>query len=620
MKPLVLCLAMLSSTAFAAVERPNILWITSEDHGPHLGSYGDTFATTPNLDRLAARGLSYTRCWSGAPVCAPARTALISGLYPSSTGAEHMRSMTSLPAEFRMYPQLLRAAGYYCSNNSKEDYNLRKLGQVWDESSAKAHWRNRKAGQPFFAVFNSTRSHESQIRMRPHTAVHDPARVRLPAYHPDAPEIRRDWAQYYDKVSEADADAGRHLRELGEAGLTENTLVFYFADHGSGMPRNKRWLYNSGLHVPLMVVIPEKWRHLAPKDYKPGAKTSRLVSFVDFAPTLLSLAGIQAPDWMQGSAFMGKHEGQSHAFLHGYRARMDERNDLSRSVTDGRFVYIRNFMPHLPCGQYLDYMFQTPTTRVWKRLFDEGKLDAAQSAFWQPKPPEELFDLQTDRDEVRNLASSPEHQVILAKLRDELRAHAIRIGDVSFLPEGEIHSRAAGSTPYEMGHDPAKYPIAKIMDTAELASSLKADAVPKLKQRLGDSDGAVRYWAALGLLMRGQPTVTQHSDALRTMAKTDTSPHVRIVAAQALAQFGLEKDLRPSLDTLAELAHWGRNSLFVSFQALNAIDALDMKAESLNSLLRKLPTDGPLPDKRLSAYVPRILEKTLADLDAGKKP
>lgn len=618
MKPIILCLVIFSQAAFAAIDRPNILWITSEDHGPHLGSYGDTFATTPNIDRLAARGLLYSRCWSGAPVCAPARTALISGLYPSSTGAEHMRSLSALPESFRMYPQLLREAGYYCSNNSKEDYNLRKPGQVWDESSAKAHWRNRKSGQPFFAVFNSTKSHESQIRTRPHKAVHDPAKVRLPGYHPDAPEIRQDWAQYHDKVSEADADAGRYLRELEEAGLMADTLIFYFADHGSGMPRNKRWLYNSGLHVPLIVVIPDKWRHLAPKDYKPGAKTGRLVSFVDFAPTLLSLAGIKPPDWLQGGAFMGKHEAEQNKFLHGYRARMDERQDLSRSVTDGRFVYIRNFMPHLPCGQYLDYMFQTPTTRVWKRLFDEGKLNAAQSAFWRQKPPEELYDLQTDPDEIRNLAVLPEHQPLLATLRNEMRAHAIRIRDVSLLPEGEMHSRAAGSTPYEMGHDLVKFPITKILETAELASSLKADSVPQLKIALGDTDSAVRYWAAMGFLMRGQPAVELHLAELRKLTK-DTSPFVRIVAAQSLAQFGAKSDLNAALETLASLSHWGRNDVFVAVSALNSIDALDKKAAGLEPILRLLPTKGPLPDARLSTYVPRLLEKTLADLEIRRE-
>ena len=286
-------------------KRPNILWITSEDNGPHLGCYGDTFATTPNLDRLAAKGMIYLTAWSNAPVCAPARTTIITGMYPSSTGSEHMRSMIRLPDGMKMFPQFLREAGYYCTNNSKEDYNLEKPGQVWDQSSMSAHWRNRQAGQPFFAVFNFMETHESQIRRRPHQPVHDPAKVRVPAYHPDTPEVRQDWAQYYDKMTEMDGRAGQILALLEQDGLEQDTIVFYYGDHGPGMPRNKRWPFNCGLRVPLVVYVPEKFRHLAPPEYRPGGQSKRLVAFVDLAPTVLSLAGIKAPEYMQGHAFMG---------------------------------------------------------------------------------------------------------------------------------------------------------------------------------------------------------------------------------------------------------------------------------------------------------------------------
>ena len=284
----------------------------------------------------------YTHVWSNAPVCAPARTTIISGLYPPATGAEHMRSMLPFPKDKQMFPQFLRTAGYYCSNRSKEDYNLAKPGQVWDDSSAKGHWRNRKAGQPFFAVFNSVKSHESQMRLRPHVAVHDPAKVRIPEYHPDTPEVRKDWAQYYDVVTEADADAGMHLKELAADGLADDTIVFYFADHGSGMPRNKRSACNSGLRVPMVVYIPEKFKHLAPPEYKAGGKSDRLVSFVDLAPTILTLAGIEVPAWMHGHAFLGR-EPAKQPFVYGFRGRMDERPDLVRSVFDGRYVYVRNY-------------------------------------------------------------------------------------------------------------------------------------------------------------------------------------------------------------------------------------------------------------------------------------
>lgn len=293
-----------------------------------------------------------------------------------------MRSMVPLPAAFRMFPRILREHGYYTTNNAKEDYNLEKNGQVWDESSATAHWRNRQPGQPFFAVFNTTVTHESQIRARAHDAVHDPARAPLPAYHPDTPETRQDWAQYYDKMTEVDRFAGERLRELESAGLSEDTIVFYFGDHGPGLPRLKRWPYDSGLRVPLIVYIPERFRRLAPPDYRPGAASTRLVSFMDLAPTVLSLAGIEPPSWMQGRAAMGPFAAPAPQYLFGLRGRMDERYDLVRSVTDGRYVYVRNFMPHRIYGQFLAYMFETPTTRVWRRWYDEGRLSAPQRAFW----------------------------------------------------------------------------------------------------------------------------------------------------------------------------------------------------------------------------------------------
>ena len=324
-------LSLLLVTVYAVaaeLPRPNILWITSEDHGQQMGCYGDALATTPNVDKLAARGMIYTHVWSCAPVCAPARTTLISGIYAQSTGGEHMRSLVAFPAGKKMFPQLLRDAGYYCSNNSKEDYNLAKPGKVWDESSKKAHWRNRTTGQPFFVVFNSEKSHESKIRARPHTLIHDPAKVRVPPYHPDTPEVRRDWAQYYDIVSEADADAGKLLVQLDADGLAENTIVFYFGDHGSGMPRSKRWPYDSGLRVPLVVFIPEKFKDLRPPDYKVGGTSDRLVSFVDCAPTVLSLAGVKAPEWMQGRAFLGKF--------------------IADSKDRPFFLYLPHSMPHVP--------------------------------------------------------------------------------------------------------------------------------------------------------------------------------------------------------------------------------------------------------------------------------
>ncbi|MEP0844134.1 MAG: sulfatase-like hydrolase/transferase, partial [Phycisphaerae bacterium] len=527
-------LAALPPIRAAEPPRPNILWLTSEDNGLHLGCYGDTYATTPNLDALAARGLIYLHAWSNAPVCAPARTAIISGLYPNSTGAEHMRSLVRPPGFSRMFPTLLREAGYYCTNNQKEDYNLEKPGRVWDESSGRAHWRNRRPGQPFFAVFNHEITHESQIRKRPHDFRHDPARVRVPAYHPDTPEVRQDWAQYYDRLAEMDAQVGAKLRELEQAGLAEDTIVFYYGDHGPGLPRCKRAACDSGLHVPLIVYVPPKLRALAPRDYAPGGRIDRLVSFVDLAPTVLSLAGVRPPAWMQGRAFMGPFEAPPPEFLFGLRGRMDERHDLVRSVRDQRYVYVRNFMPHRPHGQHVAYMFLTPTTQVWKQMYDQGRLTAVQEYFWGPKAPEELYDLRSDPDEVANLAESPDHQEVLGRMRRALREQMLAVRDVGLLPEGLMHERSRGSTPYDYGHDAGGYDLKRVLAAAELASSLEPAVLPELRKAMtGDADAAVRYWGAMGVLIRGQDAALSAADDLRK-ALGDASPHVRIAAAEAL--------------------------------------------------------------------------------------
>ena len=608
----VLGLSLILCATSVAADKPNILWLTSEDHGPEMGCYGDANARTPNIDALAAKGMLFKRAWSVAPVCAPARSVIISGLYTSSSGGQHMRSMVPLPDSVRLYPQYLRDAGYYCTNNSKEDFNVQKPKQLWNASSGTAHWRNRPEGQPFFAIFNSTKSHESQIRTRPHKQVADPAKIRVPAYHPDTPEVRQDWAQYYDKVSEADEDAGKHLKEIEAAGLAADTIVFYYGDHGSGMPRSKRWPCNSGLHVPMVVFFPEKWKHLAPKEYQPGGKSDRMVSFVDLAPTLLSIVGIEPPAWMQGHAFAGSFQTSPQLFLFGERGRMDERMDLVRSVTDGRYVYLRNYFPHVSQGQRVAYQFETPTTRVWRSQFDEGKTNDAQSIFWRvPKPPEELYDLQQDRDEVRNLASHSEHQETLERLRSAQRKHLVSIRDVCFLPESELHSRTVGSTPYELARNDAKYPMDRIVAAAELASNLDPAALPELKKFLNDSDSAVRWWASLGHLMRGQAAVAANQEALQNALQDQASP-VRIVAAQALGMFGDDATMAIALNVLRDLSLPQKNGVLVSMSALAAIEALGDRANSLHPFVLKLDPNGDSPDERYNSYVPRLIQNITA--------
>lgn len=609
-------IAVLFTATLAAQDRPNILWLTSEDHGPHMGSYGDDFATTPRLDALAEQGMRYRMAWSNVPVCAPARTTLISGMYPPSLGAQHMRSETTLPPGIRMYPQYLRDAGYYATNNVKLDYNLVEPGQVWDETSNTAHWRTRGDDQPFFSIFNFTQSHESQIRKRPHEQIHDPAKVKIPAYHPDVPEVRQDWAQYYDKITEVDALAGGILDQLREDGLTEDTIVFFYADHGAGIARSKRSVYNSGLQVPFIVYFPEKWRHLAPPEYEAGAVSDRLVGFIDMAPTVLSLAGIEPPAHMQGSAFAGEYIAPAADYLFAFRGRMDERPDMVRAVTDGRYVYARNYMPHRTYGQHVAYLFITPLTQVWFKLFgNDTTSDAPQALFWREKPAEELYDLENDPDEIHNLAADAEHRSIVERMSGALRNWQTSIRDLGFLPENQIHTRSVGTTPHEMGADNGRYPYARIRLVAEAASSLKNDEATLHTIAVGFNslDSAGRYWAAMGALMRKEAGVARFHEQLID-ALTDPVVDVRVPAAEALGRFGNAAESLQGLDVLVELSNPEKHGFYVAVAAGNSLDYMDERAHPRLAELTALPKDDTTVPQKIQGNLPKLFEKLFSDL------
>ncbi|MCB1234608.1 MAG: sulfatase-like hydrolase/transferase, partial [Verrucomicrobiae bacterium] len=482
--------------------------------------------------------------------------------------------------------------------------------------SKKAHWKNRPAGAPFFAIFNSTISHESQIRNKidDKDRIHDPAKAPIPAYHPDTPEVRRDWAQYYDRITMMDKISGQNLRELDDSGVTEDTIVFYYGDHGSGMPRSKRWPYNSGLNVPLIVYFPEKWKHLAPKDYAPGGSSDRVVGFIDLAPTLLSLAGVDVPDWMQGHAFAGSQQTADPGYGFGFRGRMDERYDMVRTVRGKRYIYIRNYMPHRIYGQHVGYMFQTPTTQVWHDLYHAGKLNAAQSRFWEKKPTEELYDLESDPDEVNNLANSPDNREILEKMRAAHADWAKSLKDVGLLPEAEIHARGDATSPYEMGHDPKRFDFDAIFAAAQLATSQKADDLPAIVKLLDSPDSGVRYWGATGLLIQEKAGVAAGHDAL-AKALGDDCGSVAIVAAEALGRFGSEDDTAKALDVLIARANMDTGDVYEAIAACNAIDYLDEKARPRLADIKALPTKPKQSPERVDGYVGRLLPDIVAELE-----
>jgi N-sulfoglucosamine sulfohydrolase len=436
--------------ARAALPRPNILWITCEDTSPDLGCYGDAYSRTPNLDAFAREGVRYTNAFTVAGVCAPSRSGIITGMYPSSIGTHHMRSEAVPPSMVRCFPEFLRAAGYYCTNNAKTDYNFESPRTAWDQSGRHAHWRNRAPGQPFFAVFNILTTHESNIRATPAafaklTAAvrdqdrHDPAQATVPPYYPDTPVVRRDIANYYDLVTAMDVEVGRFLRELQEDGLGGNTVVFFYGDHGRGLTRCKYWIYDSGIHIPLLV----RW----PGVLAPGTVETRMVSGVDFGPTVLSIAGIRTPAHMQGRAFLGQHAAEPRQYVFAARDRIDETYDVIRCVRDSRYKYIRNYQPCKPYAQYMYDMDRMPTMQEMRRLQFEAwirqkRLEGPVSLFFAPeKPKEELYDTQSDPHEIRNLAADPEHRGALERLRDVHEHWMKEIGDQGLIPESELRER-----------------------------------------------------------------------------------------------------------------------------------------------------------------------------------
>jgi N-sulfoglucosamine sulfohydrolase len=465
MKKTFTLLALLFSSAilFAATERPNIVWIFGEDMGPELRCYGDTNAITPNMDRLAREGARFTHCFTHAPVCAPSRSGLITGQYPTTIGTHHMRSKLISPPP--LFTDHLKKAGYtICwptkTQFGKTDFNFDLPANAFD---VRDDWTKTKPKQPFFGFFNINWSHESKIRAEPKlfqelTAKltpeerHDPKKMVVPPYHPDAPEVRRDLANYYDLVTAVDYKVGEVLKFLDEQNLSSNTVVFLTGDHGRGISRSKRWVYDSGIHVPLIV----RW----PGKIKPNTVRDDLVSFIDFAPTMMSLAqmprtaldgyllpvsgtGNAQPHYspMEGIVFLGEYS-QKRDYIFAARDRMDETYDRIRAVRDKQFKYIRNFEPHLPYAQRIAYGEEMPTMQIWRKWNAEGKLNLTQKLFFAPtKPKEELYDCNADPHEIHNLADNRKFAPKLKELRAALDKWIEQTHDLGAVPEKALVKR-----------------------------------------------------------------------------------------------------------------------------------------------------------------------------------
>ncbi len=599
----------------AQESKPNILWIVTEDFSPTLGAYGDDTATSPQLDALAADSLRYNNAWANVPVCSAARTTLITGMYANTLGAHNHRPTTDIAAPdfVRFYTELLQEAGYYTTNvdiatrrenngstsvrrgNGKLDYNVVGPDLGWDDRTGEGSWRNRPADTPFFSVFNIGDTHESRLRREPPDdfKVHDPNSIFVPNVHPDNATSRADWARHYNWTLAMDTRAGELLAALEADGLAEDTIVFFYGDHGSSMPGFKRFVGNRGQEVPLLIHIPDNFAHLRPEDYTAGGSTDRLVGFVDFAATLLSMAGADIPDWMHGKPFAGEQISPPRDYQFGFIGRIDERTWKGHVVTDGRHVLIRNYRSDLPQGFYSQFVVGIPNNRntemafTWLDRFLGGPIDEVAAAYWIAQGPVELYDLREDPYETNNLANDPAYADKREELLTELRAWEEGHPDGGFLPEGYLYELARDENldHWSVLQDPSLFPYGEILETARRASALNPRDRPFLRNRLSHEHPLLRLWGVRGLMMHGRQAVRSSEAELRPLLE-DANYYVKVAAHQCLATHGDPAEREILVDWLFQRsslpAHGGDNLVvnnvtdrFAERRVLFAMQALD---------------------------------------------
>lgn len=618
MTPFIIVPCMLSSVAMS--EQPNIVWISCEDISPHLGCYGDPHAITPNLDKLAQEGTRYTNAFTTAGVCAPCRSAIITGMYQNSIGTHHMRCNATLPTWLKPFPVYLREAGYYCTNNSKTDYQFSKPAkkEIWDICGAKGHWKNRpQKSQPFFAVFNFTGCHESGIAseskyksvtedLLPSQRQNPKELTTLPPYYPDTTITREDWKRNYELITAMDVWAGDLIQQLKDAGEYDNTIIIYWSDHGVGLPRAKRWLYDSGTHIPLIIRVPAKFQKSL--DISSLATDNQLISAVDFAPTVLNIAGIDPPSYLQGRAFLGLHLSPPRKFVYGARDRMDERYDIIRTVRGPQYRYIRNFEPLKPYYQYMNTPEKGATMQEIRKKEASGQLDPVMALFSaNEKPVEELYDTHADPFEIHNLADDPAFSQRLSEMRHALSEWQNEIGDVGLIPEAEIEilEQDAGSRfailQSTTKNSSTEKRLALLVDIATSASEGPA-GIPKLLDALQNEDASIRYWAATGIGNIGPAATSTLKRVLESL--NDPSPSVRIAAARAVAKLGSPEEALPVLEAELQSDHqWGR------LAAAIVLDEMDEEARPALPSLQQALLNQP------NKYIVRVANRAINELE-----
>lgn len=527
--------------------KPNILWVTIEDTSPQfIGCYGNDDAQTPVIDKLAKEGVRFTNAFSTGTVCSPSRTAIITGVKTYKSGTGNHRSKYPVPEFMKGFPYYLQQQGYYTTNNAKTDYNVAGdkafIAEAWNESSNQAGWWNRKPRQPFFAVFNYNESHQSRTmtntydwylknvleQLSPEERIGEND-FEMPPFYLDSPEMRRQFARVYNSIKLTDNRIGELLARLEEDNLKDSTIIFFYADHGEGMPRGKTNGINYGYRVPFIVWFPEMYKHLSPWGTG-GAVTSEPVDFTDLAPTLISLAGGEIPGHLEGRTLLGKKRSEPTDYLHLSSDRSDNGIDMVRTVTDGRFVYSRNYMPYIYEARYIRYMEIGEIKQQMRKDLAENKLNPLQKSLFEPRPTEFLFDIENDLWETKNLSEEPEFQPVLEKMRNLLKEEVQKSRDVMFLPEYEIGLLSDTITAYEFRLDPEKYPLEKIYEAASLAGFRGKEVAEQQVELLSDENSVIRYWAILGLRSQKPETLKPFSEKIQN-AMDDEYPPVAVLAS-----------------------------------------------------------------------------------------
>lgn len=587
---LLIVFATQSCNPEVTTEKPNIIWLNVEDLSPMLGAYGDKYATTPNLDQLAKEGVLFTNAYATAPICAPARSAMVTGMPATSLGTQHLRSEIQRPENVKAIQEYMQEAGYFTSNYGKTDYNFDPAGffDYWEQDLAP--WRARKEGdkRPFFSFFvfgithegsgNNLDRYQKAVKDLPEALFHDPNQVKVPPYYPDTPEMRELWAHYYDCATAMDRMVGEVVQNLKDDGLYDETVIIFYSDHGNGMPRFKRWLNNSGLHVPFIVYTPEKFQHLI--ENEPGTVNNDLINFSDLAPSTLSLTGHPVPDHMQGITFMGEKIGKPRKYMGAARSRADNMYEVSRAVRDDQFLYIRHYMPHMPYIQP-GYIFSDKklSFKYLRQEKAKNNLPPAAQVMWQKKPVEELYDLKKDPYELVNLADDPQYQEKKSELKDAMHHLILESRDAGFLFEPEMMMRGASSTVYEMAQDSNQYDLPNILAAAEMVGVADVESTI---EKLQDDDSGVRFWALMNLRSMGEdalPAIEAIKERL-----SDESPSVAILAAETMCKLG-ECGKEP-LDVLAFYLQDERP--WLALMAARSTELIGEKAVTLVPVLEKV--------------------------------